>query len=163
MDTTTAPSRPTLLTVICILSFIFGVWTLWDAIKDAFTDSPQQELVEARAEMEQVIANAQGPGAEVATRMAEEGIQFAERAVVHAKPMGYAYIVLSILSLLGVWLMWNLKRNGFWLYLVSAVAGLIVPVYFMGGGLLTMLGVAGMGLISLVFIILYAVSLKHMR
>jgi hypothetical protein len=34
---------------------------------------------------------------------------------------------------------------------------------FLGGGLLTALGVGFMGLISVVFIILYAVNLKHMH
>jgi hypothetical protein len=59
--------------------------------------------------------------------------------------------------------MWNLKKNGFWIYVVAAVGGLVVPMVFLGGGLLTALGVGFMGLISVVFIILYAVNLKHMH
>jgi hypothetical protein len=136
---TGASQRPTLLTVICILSFIAGVWGLWGGIQSAFTDAPQREFEE------------------------DSAMVMAEKSVEKAVPMGYTNIALSLLSLVGVWLMWNLKKNGFWIYVVAAVGGLVVPMVFLGGGLLTALGVGFMGLISVVFIILYAVNLKHMH
>lgn len=163
MDQVSATSRPTLLTVLCILSFLFGIWGLWDGYKNAFTDAPQHELTEVRAEMEKIMAQDQGPGHEVAVKMAESGIDFAERAAANAKPLGYGAMLLSVLGLFGVWQMWNLKRLGFWLYLVAAVVGLVFPLYFLGGGLLAMLGLGFMGFITLVFIVLYAINLKHMR
>jgi hypothetical protein len=159
---TGAPTRPTLLTVICILSFIFGAWSLWGGIQNAFTDAPQREFEEAKVAMDEAMAQVGDQGNEMVTQMMESAMVMAEKSVEEAVPMGYTTIALSILSLIGVWLMWNLKKTGFWLYLVSAVGGLVSPMIFLGGGLLTMLGVGVMGLISVVFIILYAVNLKHM-
>jgi hypothetical protein len=160
---TGASQRPTLLTVICILSFIAGVWGLWGCIQSAFTDAPQREFEEAKVAMDEAMAQVGDQGNEMVTKMMDSAMVMAEKSVEKAVPMGYTNIALSLLSLVGVWLMWNLKKNGFWIYVVAAVGGLVVPMVFLGGGLLTALGVGFMGLISVVFIILYAVNLKHMH
>jgi hypothetical protein len=160
---TGASQRPTLLTVICILSFIAGVWGLWGGIQSAFTDAPQREFEEAKVAMDEAMAQVGDQGNEMVTKMMDSAMVMAEKSVEKAVPMGYTNIALSLLSLVGVWLMWNLKKNGFWIYVVAAVGGLVVPMVFLGGGLLTALGVGFMGLISVVFIILYAVNLKHMH
>lgn len=96
------------------------------------------------------------------TKMMESGMVMAEKAAENAKPIGYSNIILSLLSLFGVWQMWNLKKSGFWMYVAASVAGLVVPMVFLGGGMLTLMSVGFGGLISIVFIILYAVNLKHM-
>jgi hypothetical protein len=38
----------------------------------------------------------------------------------------------------------------------------VLPLVLMGGGLLAILGTGAMGLVSLLFIILYGLNLKHM-
>jgi hypothetical protein len=160
---TGAPQRPTMLTVICILSFIAGVWGLWGGVQSAFTDAPQREFEEAKVAMDEAMAQVGDQGNEMVTKMMDSAMVMAEKSVEQAVPMGYTNIALSLLSLFGVWLMWNLKKNGFWMYLIAAVGGLVAPMVFLGGGLLTLMGVGFMGLISVIFIILYAVNLKHMH
>lgn len=160
---TGAPARPTLLTVICILSFIAGAFGLWGGIRDAFTDAPQKAVEEARTKMDEAMAQMGDEGNEMVSKMMESAISMAEKSAENAKPLGISGIVLAVLSLLGVWQMWNLKKSGFWLYLVASVAGLIVPMVFLGGGLMTLIGVGFMGFITIVFVILYAVNLKHMH
>ena len=59
--------------------------------------------------------------------------------------------------------MWNLKKSGFWMYRLASVASLLVPVFFLGGGMMTLLSVGIGGFITIVFVILYAVNLKHMH
>jgi hypothetical protein len=77
--------------------------------------------------------------------------------------MAIAGIVLSLLGLWGVWQMWNLKKSGFWLYLLASVVGLLVPIYFLGGSMMAIATVGFVGFFSLIFIILYAVNLKYMH
>ena len=155
--------RPTLLTILCILSFLFGIWGLWGGVQSAFTDKPVRDLAESREQVEKTMASVEGPGAELAAKMTEEAIAMAEKSVEKAKPIGYTNIIISVLSLLGVWWMWNLKKIGFWLYTLATVAGLITPFVFLGGGMMMMLGVGFMGVISLVFVVLYGINLKHMH
>ncbi len=158
-----APQRPTLLTILCILSFLFGIWGLWGGVQSAFTDKPQRDLEKTRADVEKTMGSVEGPGAELAAKMTEEAIAMAEKSVEKAKPIGYTNIIIALLSLLGVWLMWNLKKNGFWLYTLATVAGLITPFIFLGGGMMMMLGVGFLGVISLIFVVLYGINLKHMH
>ena len=164
-DTTTingAAKRPTLLTVICILSFLGGAWGLWEGYKSAFTDAPQRELEKAQAQIQE-SADQMGADNPMAD-MLEEAIAMQEKAIEKAKPMGYANLVLSVLSIAGVWLMWNLKKTGFWLYLVASLGGLGVMFWVMGGGgLFANITSIVAVLFTIMFIILYGVNLKHMR
>jgi hypothetical protein len=95
--------------------------------------------------------------------MMEQGMESAIRAAEQAVPMGIANLILTIAGLLGVWMMWNLRKQGFYIYTLASIAGLAVPFIFLGGGLITLLAVGFGGFIALVFIILYALNLKHMR
>lgn len=157
-----ARQRPTLLTILCILSFLFGAYGLYSGFSTAFTDKPRQDLEESKVELEKQMSQVQGPGAEMAQSMMDQAMAMAEKQVENATPIGISGILLSALSLLGVWMMWNLRKTGFWLYLVATIAGLIVPIVFLGASLMTFLGVGFMGVIALIFIVLYAVNLKHM-
>lgn len=165
MDTsTTAPAqRPTLLTIICILSFISGLWGAIDGFRTAFTDKAQKDLEAARAQIDQVMDQVQGPGAEFAQQMIEQGITLAESTAANARPIGLTALVLALISLYGVWLMWNLRKQGFWYYTLAAILGLIVPLFFIGFSTLSIMGLGMGAVISLIFIILYAVNLKHMH
>lgn len=158
-----APQRPTLLTVICILSFIAGLFSLWSGVQNAFTSKPQEAVAEARTAMEEAMAQMGDQGTPMVQEMLESAITMAEKSAEHAKSIGYGEIILSLLSLFGVWNMWNLRKQGFWMYLLASIGGLLLPVFFLGGGLMTVLSVGIGGFISLVFIILYAVNLKHMH
>ena len=157
-----APKRPTLLTVICILSFIMGAIGLWSGYMTAFTDKPQRDLEKMHVQNQEMI-DQMGDANPMLTQTMESGIAMQENVVAHAKPMGYGGLVFSVISVIGVWLMWNLKKNGFWLYLLAAIGGLVIDFMYMTGGLMANIGIGGGILITAVFVILYGVNLKHMR
>lgn len=164
MNTATmgAPAtRPTLLTVICILSFIMGAWGVISGVRNLTTDQTAV-VAEARAHMEEARAQLGDKASGMAGRMMDSAMEITEKAAENAKPIGISGIVLSLLSLFGVWQMWNLKKSGFWLYLLASVVGLALPVYFLGGSMVAIASVGVVGFFSLVFIILYAVNLKYM-
>ena len=159
---TGAAKRPTLLTVLCILSFLGGAWGLWEGYKNAFTDAPLRELEQAKAQLEESMEQLGGDNP--MAKMMEDAIALAERSVENAKTLGYSNLAFSLISLLGVWMMWNLKKTGFWLYLLASVGGLVVMFSVLGGGglfanITSILAVA----ITAIFVILYGVNLKHMR
>lgn len=157
-----APKRPTLLTVICILSFIGGALGLWEGYKNAFTDAPAKDLEEAKVQIQESLEQlgADNPMA----GMMEETLAMAEKSVENAKTLGYSNLAFSLISLVGVWLMWNLKKTGFWLYLLASVGGLVVMFSVLGGGgLFANITSIVAVIITVVFIILYGVNLKHMR
>jgi hypothetical protein len=162
-DTTSAGTnkRPTFLTVLCILSFIAGGWGVIGGIINVVSAPSADEV---RAQMEGALSGMGDlEGGEafsgVMNSMAETAIKAAENAV----PMAIGSIVIALISLFGVWKMWNLQKQGFWIYVLACVASFILPMVFLGGGLLGALSAGIGGLISIVFIILYALNLKHMH
>ncbi|MBP8822943.1 MAG: hypothetical protein KBH07_04825 [Flavobacteriales bacterium] len=156
------PARPTLLTVICILSFIMGAWGIFSGFQNLVVDQTVA-LDKARVEMEQARADLGEQASGLPGKMLDSAMDLAEKTAANATPIGISTIVLSLISLFGVWQMWNLRKNGFWLYVLSSVAGLATTVYFLGGSMVAILSVGFAGFFSLVFIILYAVNLKHMH
>lgn len=157
-----SPQRPTFLTVLCILSFIAGIWGVYSGIQNSFTDKAQEELENARIEMEEAM-DEMGDAPAMVADMMESALVMAETAAENAKSLGYVEIATSLLSLLGVWLMWNLRRMGFGIYVVASLLGLLVPFAFLGFNLVTFIGLGFGAFITVLFIVLYAVNLKHMR
>ena len=71
-------------------------------------------------------------------------------------------VALAIVALIGVIMMWKLRRTGFFIYLAAQVIAFVLPL-MMGGKLdMSWMAMIGAGL-SLLFIILYAVNLKYMH
>ncbi|HEY0978816.1 MAG TPA: hypothetical protein VGE21_15190 [Flavobacteriales bacterium] len=157
-----APARPTMLTVICVLSFIAGLIGIYSGISSAFTDSPQKGYEQIQAQVEEQRSDMGDQGAMMEGVWASM-LDVGQRSVTHKAPIGYSGIALSLLSLLGVWMMWNLKKTGFWIYLLATLGGLITPLIWLGSSMVALLTLGFAGLISIVFVILYAVNLKHMR
>ena len=157
-----APARPTLLTVICIISFIMGAIGIYSGVKNLTIDP-----VAEKAKLEQTMAeqmNTIGANAnEMTDRLMASANEIGEKGIANHYPIGIAGIILSIVSIIGVWLMWNLKKNGFWLYLLATIGGLAVPLVYLGGGWLALASVGLMGFFSIIFVILYAVNLKYMH
>ena len=161
--TTEAPKRPTMLTILCILSLLFNLFALWGGYQTGFTDAPTRDLEEARTKMDELVEQVGEEAAGGFSTFAESTIGMHEHRVENAKALGYRGILLALLNLSAVWLMWSLKKVGFWVYLVASVAGLVPDALWLGGGPAAVLALSMMSVITLVFVILYAVNLKHMR
>ncbi len=85
-----------------------------------------------------------------------------EKTKENLVPMTATNVIFALLSLLGIFLMFKLKKNGFYLYSVVNLFWMLVPIYFIGMEVgMMMLGIGGF--ITILFIILYAVNLKHME
>jgi hypothetical protein len=70
-----------------------------------------------------------------------------------------AYLILGAF---GVYLMYNLRKTGFYYYVVYSIIPIVVELGFFGTGLIAKLIVIFSLGISIVFCILYAVQLKRM-
>ncbi len=69
--------------------------------------------------------------------------------------------LLNIVVLIGVFMMWKLKKTGYYVYTLGQVASVATPFLIVGslaGGLMATLG----AIFPILFIILYGLNLKHM-
>ncbi len=133
--------RPTFLTVICILSFIgagLGILGYITAIGllGAASSAGVMEGLEGMEGFEEFQSAAPSAG------------------------MTWAYIIVgflaTIVSLLGVIKMWNLKKEGFMWYTVASIAIIIMGFIYAG---FSVVGV----IVPAAFIAMYYVNLKHMK
>jgi hypothetical protein len=129
-----AKTRPTLLTVMCIISWVF------------------QGILAVLLLLGAVGAAALSAGAAYAE--ANGGSVTGTGNIWMAVGIG---ILLLVVGFIGVLKMWKLKKQGFFLYVGAGVAGVIVDLT-MGAGL----NIFSL-LVTAVFILLYGLNLKHME
>lgn len=147
------PERPAFLTVLCVLSFIASgisiiVMVLAGTAKGVVDAQGEGFMDEA---MER--ARAENPDLQNMPGM-DEALATAE--TVFSWPYIIAATVLVLISLYGVIKMWNLQKQGFFIYSAAGIAGVILPVLF---GLPFGMGAA---VITFVFIALYYMNTKVM-
>ena len=149
--------RSEFLTLLCVLTFLSCAWGLFDATvsfwqTDAVAETslmpreltPEEKAAEPKAYFED-RASGDGP-------MPGDPDQIRLLSIAQ---FGY-----SLLTLVGAVLMFNLRRVGFWVYVVGTLFGIIVPVALAGfGALNTSFGV----FFSVIFTGLYWLNIKDMR
>lgn len=131
----TAAKRPTFLTVLCILSFIFSGLAIIGyvaAIGLAGVASAAMSNMSSDA-----MATYTGPSAGLI----------------------WAYIVIGFITTLGglygVIKMWKLQKVGFYIYTACVVVSIIMGIVYSGFGV--------MSILPLVFVVLYGLNLKAMK
>jgi hypothetical protein len=165
---TGAPKRPTFLTVLCILSFIGCAWGAYSGITGYFEMKAMATSGAAGMQeiMDQAMDESMASG-EVDAQSAEMAKDLANSLVgsIDYASMANASLIQGILCLIigiGVFMMWNLKKTGFYVYTVCQIAYVLVPFIMVGGLAGGLMGVLG-AIFPIVFIILYGLNLKHMR
>ncbi len=147
---------PSLLNVLTILTFIgCGIGLIFSVIGYVNAASNYDKVVQAQDKMDQMpdfVKKMMGPDPVGAARLAMEN----KLPVLLIGLIGYA------LCLYGALQMRQLKKAGYWIYLI----GDIVPftaIIFVGTGMMT--GFSGLiGLIIIIaFLIMYGTQLKYMK
>lgn len=155
------PKRPTFITVLCILTFIGSGWGTISNLISIFT----YNIGNTQIQIEQ-IANATENLDENATFMSgflNSSIEVMKATAQHGKEIAIISLILSLLSLIGAILMFNLRRLGFYFYVAAQCLMLFVMPYFVGFSPLILINIISSSVPTIVFIILYAVNLKHMH
>jgi hypothetical protein len=154
-------ARPQFLSVLCILTWIccglLFISSVWGVI---FKPTPEEQV--QKIEQMREISPEAAEQMEAAFKAQEEGNPVAGLAL---------NLVALGLSAFGAYMMWQLKRTGFYLY----IAGEILPYFgfLMGGaesmaasmGGKSMMGAAigAMVVFDIAFISMYAIHLKYMK
>lgn len=159
------PKRSQFLTVLCVLSFIMcalgiasGIWNIYQSTPEAM----QKNVEQVRA-----------VSPEMADQMENNMVEMQSNSFYKITP--YLGLVYTLISFLGVMMMWNRKRTGFYIYgfaeilpyssfLLLGKSSLKMMGPPGGGNNVTfaMIGIALMVLIDLAFVIMYSRNLKEM-
>lgn len=157
-----SPVRPTFLLVICILTFIGSGWSVLSNLFSIFTSG----MMDSSLQMEQysnMMGNIEGTASSsFLTGFLNSSMEVLQATAAHAREIAVMQLVLSVISLLGGIMMFQLRRFGFYLYTAAQILALFVLPYFAGFSTLVVIGMLWSAFISLIFIILYAVNLRYM-
>lgn len=157
-----SPVRPTFLLVICILTFIGSGWSVLSNLFSIFTSG----MMDSSLQMEQysnMMGNIEGcASSSFLTGFLNSSMEVLQATAAHAREIAVMQLVLSVISLLGAIMMFQLRRFGFYLYTAAQILALFVLPYFAGFSTLVVIGMLWSAFISLIFIILYAVNLRYM-
>lgn len=160
------PIRPTLLTVLCILTFIGSGWGLIGSISNYMNADLTSSIVEetmnsAKTEVEREISEGDD-GAKVADKMLSGMSSITNPENI--KKNALFSIVANLLTLGGAIMMFRLRKTGFWLYLAGTIIAIAAPIMVYGAANLLSLGMSAiLGFFGILFLVLYSLNLKYMR
>ena len=142
--------RPGFLTVICILSFVGIGLTILSSVYSIMTLPFTIMTLKTNPAVSMF-------GMDLA--------DYLPRLETYGKMVYMITIVANFACLLGVIMMWKLKRIGFYLYSFFEFFPVILSTILLGnvGGIFGQIGFVFAFIIPIAFIIMYAVNLKHMN
>lgn len=154
-------TRPTLLTVIGILSFIgLGYRILTGLINAALGTATSSiapflnDVFENEVDLSDVPESMHG--------FIESIFDAVTRVLENVTGIYLTVVLLSVIALLGVIMMWQLKKSGFYMYAASRSLIAFVPFIFVGYNLVSLLWFISSIIFGILFIILYSLNLKEM-
>lgn len=163
-------SRPTLLTVLCILTFIGSGWAVMANIWAYSTAAKTAQIFQNNVVKE--ADTSKNNDSVSLNRQQKRKIFFGEKMMVSVSKImtvdnirknAMGTIIASLLTLTGALMMWWLKRKGYYIYILGVVIGLLIPFYIYGGNILAVGMSSFAGFFGLVFIALYSLNLKAMK
>ncbi|MDE5417864.1 hypothetical protein L3049_07570 [Labilibaculum sp. DW002] len=155
---TSPKQRPTLLTVLCILTFIGSGVNVFSNLMGMVMSPIKSFLGPEFFEMA-----LQDIPEEPVKKFVEQAFEMAQLAIDHIFEISLANFILYAASLTGAILMFQLKKLGFYIYASAQVLLLFVAPAFIGFNLFTNIGILFGSFFAILFIALYAVNLKKMN
>jgi hypothetical protein len=140
MDTKThknqkSPGRPVVLSLLCIITFSFGIlkiilfsWTAITFLNNSFQDSGFTGMLNAML-------------------------------AIKTPAFAFIWIAVTMTSLLGAVMMWQLMKAGFYIYFIAAVFAYLLPALAEGAEMMTIQRL----FFTSIFIIFYGLHIRFMR
>lgn len=157
--------RPTLLLVLCILTWVVSAYYLFTVPIEYFL-SGGVDGAEAQSTINEMMEEMADEDPEIARMM--EGFmrsasQTVSKSIENAGWIAAMQLLVALLSALGAYFMFNLRKIGFWVYLLAKVIGILYLFIFIGINMLTAAWASMALFVSLIMIVLYAINLKRMH
>ena len=154
------PVRPTFLTVLCILTFIGSGWGLINNLFQLVMFTPERFVAQI-----QQITNMAGAEAQPSwfSSIMSSSLEVLQTTIMHGKAIYSLAALCAVISLIGAFMMYKLKRNGFYLYAIAQIGQLFILPIYSGWNSVVLISMAMSGFLALVFIILYSLNYSKLK
>lgn len=155
--------RPTFLVVLCIFTFVGSGWNILADLFYLFTAN----IIDGTIDMEQnsaMVGELESQGIDsFFSGFWNSSLGLMQTGMQHAREIVVFQLILNVVVLAGAILMFRLRRPGFYLYVAAQILLLFIWPYFAGFHLVVIIKMLLAGLVSFLFIALYAFHLKYMN
>lgn len=159
-ENATKGKRPGFLTVLCILTFIGSGIGLIGGLYNAFTMESQIEAWKVLDSWGAAFSEELGEGSALGDAMGDTLGGYAATLEQFGVLSAWLAVAASLICLFGAIKMWGLSKQGFYIYVVGQIIGVVGVFLIMGGGMMT--GPVAL-IFPIAFIVMYGLNLKHMN
>lgn len=156
--------RPTFLSVLCILSF---VWMGISALGPLFglVTGPQSEdqMLEGKAALYQTATQMKEQHMDGFARVMRQLGDMAESLNDHHYLVQLVTLIVLAIGVFGVIQMWKLKKIGFHMYIIYSLVASSQVYFFVKPELVPTFLIVFNLIISGIFVLLYALNVKHLK
>ena len=156
--------RPSFLTTLCVLSYIFIGISLLVGLNGLFQGPlSQEEMLQQKVEMTKTVDEMKSMEMDDFSRMMEQ----LQRMYVAINEHFYTYSMISLvvmgLGLYGVITMWKGRKTGFHFYIIYCILSIVQLYFVVSPADIPSMVVVWNLIISTIFVLLYARNLKWME
>ena len=160
-NTEAQPKTPTFLVVICVLTFIGSGWGILADLFNIATYNTANINIQIN---EMTNMSSDLPQNDIFMKeFFNSSIETMKLTALHGKDIAVINLILNIMNIVGAIMMLRLRRHGFFIYTASQIMSLFVMPYFAGFSGLILAGMVGNAILAAIFIVMYAMNLKHMH
>jgi hypothetical protein len=152
-------NRNSLITIACILSFMGGSLDILMALFKIIFGRVNASMKNAGTIQVESYSETIG---DLPTKYQDLFIESVFRVFNTMTVSGLILFTLALLSIYGVYLMWEMKKKGFKIYSVAQILMLFLPLYSTGINFFGFLSIFVSGFFTVFFILIYASQLKKM-
>jgi hypothetical protein len=154
--------RPQFLTTLCFLTFMSSVFGLWNQAQGLWNPGIVADQMKERFETlyENLEKRSSPEEIKVVDQMFKSVINATNTSSIQT--MSLIMVLFESLTLFAAYLIWNLDKRGFYLYLAAIAVGLMGPLFLVGHMLGVIMALAGT-FSSFFMGIFYAFHLKYLR
>ncbi len=153
--------HPKALITYCILSWIYmGYYLIDNILKLINGPMTAWEMRGAKLELLRTIT----PENRAFMKETMQGtIDMMERTNESLYVIEPLNLMAFVIGILGVYMMYNLRKLGYFLYLIYSVIPVGLAIYFLWGNPLGNIGVVSLSFFTVLFVILYGTQLKNLK
>lgn len=159
-DESMKEKRGTFLLVLCILSWVFiGYSFIMGLVSLA---GGTQKLEEQLVQADMTNAFSQDTGNDMANSILSSANEMIIKTIENFYPLQMSNLVVLLIGALAVYMMFQLKKSGFYLYVLYTILIPAISFYFLGANMIVIMAVGLNMFFGVLFLILYGVNLKRM-
>jgi hypothetical protein len=159
------PKRSSFLTVLCVLTFIGSTYGLVDSIRGfGQNKSSDNDMADANEKMDEALDQLEEAGSSEGMISFLEGFRDQinnDLTDENLRKISIGRIISNFLTLFAAFMMWQLRRWAYFIYMGGIAILIAVPITVLGGSLGWMMGI-GVGIGGIIMIILFGANLRQM-